>query len=163
MERTRFIAAAPVRSASEAWRVLCELIADTLERSSSVMTGSVSRELLCLKGIGPALIAGGHFEDEGLVLVDKELYATVRVLTADAAVELNENLNPIPGGASTTIGWTLYLPSLGPLKDAVDVAIKNSPHLFIGKPQASARTIKIENEVDPIVDLDSIRRLGRAR
>jgi hypothetical protein len=62
MERTRFIAAAPVRSASEAWRVVSTLLADTLERSSSVPTCSVHKELATLKGLGPALIAGGRQE-----------------------------------------------------------------------------------------------------
>jgi hypothetical protein len=163
MERIRSIAAAPIRSASEAWQVVCKLIADTLERSSSVMAGSVDRELLCLKGIGPALIAGAHLEREGMVLVDKELYVTLQVLTADAALELDENLNPIPGGAPATNGWTLYLPSLGPLKGAVEAAIKNSTHLSTGKPQASDRTVKIENESDPVIDLDALRRLGGSR
>src|SRR2546428_12171070 len=100
MERTRFIAAAPVRSASEAWRIVSTLIADTLECSSSVPIGSVGKELAPLNGLGPAIIAGGHLESKGLVLVDKGLHLTIRVMTADAALDVEESLNPVPGGAS---------------------------------------------------------------
>src|SRR5260221_1407982 len=138
MERTRLIAAAPVRSASEAWQVVSALLADTLERSSSVPTGSVAKELAPLKGLAPALIAGGHFESKGLVLVDTDLHLTIRVLTADAALEVEENLNPVPGGASATDGWTLYLPSAGPLDSAVKAAVKNSTHLTTDAPPSSA-------------------------
>src|SRR5579862_2724372 len=138
MERTRFIAAAPVRSASEAWQVVTTLLADTLERSSLVPNGSVGKELASLKGLGPALIAGGHLESKGLVLVDTDVHLTIRVLTADAALNVEENLNPVPGGASATERWTLYLPSAGPLNSAVEAAVKNAMHLTTDAPPASA-------------------------
>jgi hypothetical protein len=73
MERTRFIAAAPIRSASEAWGLVCQLLTSTLERSSLVPSGRVATELQRLKGLGPALIAGGHFEKAGLLLMDENL------------------------------------------------------------------------------------------
>jgi len=143
--------------------VLCKLLSDTLERSPSLVPGSVTSELQCLKGVGPALIAGGHLEQEGLVLMDVDLYVTVQVLTSDAALALTENLNPIPGGASATTGWTVYLPSSGPLKAAVQAAVKNSAHLSTDEPKRNSRTVKIDNEVDPVVDLDALRRLGGAQ
>jgi hypothetical protein len=108
----RRIAAAPVRSASEAWSIVCQLISDTLERSPSIPSGSVATELQRLNGLGPALIAGGHLEKDGLTLVDEMLYATIRVLTADAALEVEENL-PIPGGGSATGSWMIYFPNAG--------------------------------------------------
>jgi hypothetical protein len=160
MERTRFIAAAPVRSASEAWRVVSTLLADTLERSSSVPTGSVGMELAPLKGIGPALIAGGHLESNGLVLVDTGLHLTIRVLTADAALDLEENLNPVPGGASATDGWTLYLPSAGPLDSAVEAAVKKSTHLTTDAPPASAPAEKSGGASRSLIDVNALRNLG---
>ena len=138
MERTRLIAAAPVRSASEAWQVLTTLLSDTLERSSSIPTGSVAAVLANLDGLGPALIAGGHLESKGIVLVDEGLHLTIRVLTADAALDVDENLNPVPGGASTTDGWTIYFPPAGPLDKALSSAVKSSPHLSTAEPPASA-------------------------
>lgn len=161
MERTRFIAAAPVRSASEAWQVVCALLADTLERSPSVPTGSVGKELAPLKGLGPALIAGGHLESKGLDLVDKEFHLTIRVLTADAALGVEENLNPVPGGASATDGWILHLPSAGPLDGAVKAAVKNSTHLSTDSPPASAPAAeKSAGASRSLIDVNALRGLG---
>lgn len=160
MERTRFIAAAPVRSASEAWAVVSILLADTLERSSSVPTGSVARELAPLKGLGPALIAGGHLESKGLVLVDQGLHLTVLVMTADAALDIEENLNPVPGGANATDGWTLYLPPAGPLASAVAAAVKNSPHISTDASPASAPAEKSDGASRSLIDVNALRGLG---
>ncbi len=160
MERTRFIAAAPIRSASEAWEIVCQLLTSTLERSSSVPSGSVAAELQRLKGLGPALIAGGHLEKTGLLLADVELDVSINILTGDAALDVKENLNPIPGGASATSGWKIYLQEPGPLSTALSAAVKGSSHLSIGKAQASTRTVKIENPMNPLIDMDALRRLG---
>jgi hypothetical protein len=160
MERTRLIAAAPVRSAFEAWQVLSTLLADTLERSVSVPAGSVATELAPLKGLGPALIAGGHLESKGLVLVDAGLHLTIRVLTADAALGVEENLNPVPGGTSTTTGWTLYLPSAGPLDKALKAAVKDASHLSTDEPPSSAPAGKSERTGKPLIDVDALRGLG---
>jgi len=160
MERTRFIAAAPIRTASEAWDVLCQLLTSTLERSSSVPPGSVATELQRLKGLGPALIAGGHFEKTGLLLTDENLDVSIQILTGDAALDIEENLNPIPGGASATSGWKIYLQEPGPLSTALSTAVKGSSHLSVGKPQASTKAVKIENPTNPLIDMDALRRLG---
>ena len=160
MERSRYIAAAPVRTASEAWQVVSTLLAETLERSSSVPTGSVGKELAPLKGLGAALIAGGHLESKSLVLVDTDLRLTIHVLTADAALDVEENLNPVPGGASATDGWTLYLPSAGPLDDAVAAAVKNSRHLSTNAPPQSAPAEKSTGGSRSLIDVNALRSLG---
>ena len=160
MERTRFIAAAPVRSASEAWRLVSALLADTLERSSSVPIGTVGKELAPLRGLGPALIAGGHLESKGLVLVDTGLHLTIRVLTADAALDVEENLNPVPGGASATDAWTLYLPTAGALDNAVKAAVENSKHLSTDAPPASAPAAKSAGASRSLIDVNALRGLG---
>ncbi len=160
MERTRFIAAAPVRTASEAWRVVSTLLADTLERSSSVPTGSIDKEFATLKGLGPALIAGGHLESKGLVLVDKDLHLTILVLTGDAALDIEENLNPVPGGASATEGWALYLPPAGPLDRAVAAAVKNSQHLSTNEPPTSAPAEKSDGASRSLIDVNALRSLS---
>jgi hypothetical protein len=161
MERTRLISAAPVRSASESWQVLSTLLADTLERSSSIATGSVAKELAPLKGLGPALIAGGHLESTGLVLVDIDFHLTIRVLTADAALNVEENLNPVPGGAAATDGWILYLPSAGPLDNAVKAAAKNSSHLSTEAPPESAPVEKSDRASRLLIDVEALRCLGK--
>ena len=156
MERRRTIAASPVRSAVQAWQVVTTLIADTLERSPAVPEGSVAEELSALDGLGPALIAGGHLESKGLVLCDVGLHVTVTVLTADAALGVTENLNPVPGGASAGEDWMLYLPLPGPLDASVEAAAKRSAHLSVGEPPKSAPAAK-KSEIAAI-DLDALRR-----
>ena len=137
LKRQRTIAASPVRGAVEAWAVVTTLIASTLERSSDVPAGSVSEELALLDGLGPALIAAGHLESKGLVLCDIGLHVTINVVTADAALGVNENLNPVPGGASATDGWILHLPLPGALDVSVVAAAKRSPHLSVDTPPES--------------------------
>ena len=161
MKRRRVIAAAPVRSAVEAWRVVSTLLADTLESSPSVPAGSVAKELAPFKGLGPALIAGGHLESRGLVLVDEGLHLTIIVMTADAALGIEENLNPVPGGVSATDGWTLYLPAVEPLDAAVAAAVKESSHLSTSTPPESAPAKKKEGgSRGSLIDVDALRRMG---
>ena len=140
MNRHRTIAAAPVRSAAEAWGVVSRLFADTLERSPAVPAGSVTTELTKLHGLGPALIAGGHLESKGLVLVDVGFHLTVLVATGDAALRVDENLNPVPGGATATNRWTLHLPAVGPLDATIAAAAAHSSHLSTGNPPSSPPT-----------------------
>ena len=142
MERHRTIAASPVRSATQAWKVVTKLIVDTLEHSPAVPAGSVGVELAALDGLGPALVAGGHLESKGLVLCDVGLHITVTVVTADAALRVKENLNPVPGGTSATDGWMLYLPLPGALNTSVEAVAKRSSHLSIEPPPKSAQATK---------------------
>lgn len=159
MERTRIIAAAPVRSAVDAWRVVTTLIAETLERSLAVKKGSVTSELAALRGLGPALIAGGHLESNGLVLVDEGLHLTIHVLTADGALAVEENLNPVPGGAGATDGWVLYLPS-SPFDQSMAAAVKSSPHLSMEDAPSTAPAVKSHGVGRSPIDLDALRSLG---
>ena len=161
MKRRRTIAAAPVRSAAAAWQVVSTLLADTLERSAAIPAGSVVQQLAPLEGVGPALIAGGHLETRGLVLVDVDLHLTVAVLTADAALSVDENLNPVPGGASATTEWILYLPDAGPLNSSIAVVVKNSSHLSAGPAPSSPPAAKsADRSTTTLVDVEALRRMG---
>ena len=155
MVRHRSIAASPVRSAADAWKVVTTLVADTLERSPTIPTGSVGLELATLDGLGPALIAGGHLESKGLVLCDIGLHLTVTVVTADAALRVKENLNPVPGGASATDGWMLHIPLPGALDASVEAAAKRSSHLTVEPPPKSAPAKKRESGL--AIDIDALR------
>ena len=158
MERHRTIAASPVRSAAKAWEVVKTLVADTLERSPAVLAGSVGAELAALDGLGPALIAGGHLESKGLVLCDAGLHLTITVVTADAALGVRENLNPVPGGASATDVWTLHIPLPGALDESVVAAAKQSSHLSVETPPKSASAAEAKKrEAGSAIDLDALR------
>ena len=161
MERERTIAASPVRSAAEAWNVVTTLLATTLERSPNVAAGSVERELAALEGLGPALIAGGHLESDGLVLCDVGLHLTIRVVTADAALAVRENLNPVPGGGGATSAWALHVPLPGALDNSVADAAKRSSHLSVDAPPKTAPTAKTERAGRSAIDMDALRKLGR--
>lgn len=159
MKRHRTFAASPVRSAAEAWDVVSALIARTLERSAEIPTGSVAGELAVLDGLGPALIAGGHLESDGLVLCDVGLHVTIRVVTADAALTVRENLNPVPGGGSATAAWMLYLPSPGALDASVASAAKRSSHLSAEAPPTSTPSARSsKRQVSSAIDLAALRR-----
>lgn len=160
MERIRVIAAAPVRSGSEAWQVLSKLLVDTLERSPAVPAGSVARELAPLNGLGPALIAGGHLESTGLVLVDNGIHLTIVFVTGDRALEVEENLNPVPGGTSATDGWTLCIPSVGPLDRSVAAAVKGSSHLSVKTPPRAAPLKGEGASGESVIDVEALRRIG---
>ena len=164
MKRERTIAAAPVRSAAEAWQVVSTLLADTLERSPAIPAGSVVRELKPLNGLGPALIAGGHLESKGLVLVVDGLHLTISVMTADAALKVEENLNPVPGGASATEEWILYLPQAGALDVSIVAAVEKSVHLSADSPPTSAPAAKVEGSSGKsLIDLEALRKMGTKR
>ena len=157
MKRSRTIAGAPIRSAADAWQVVSTLIAETLERSPAIPAESVTTELSPLRGLGPALIAGGHLESKGLVLVDVGLHLTVFVMTADAALKVDETLNPVPGGAGATDRWTLYLPSVEPLDASIAAAVKRSSHLSADAPPTSAPTAKAEGRTgESPIDLEAL-------
>ena len=160
MKRHREIAASPVRGAAEAWQEVTALIAKTLERSPAVPAGSVAGELAALDGLGPALIAGGHLESTGLVLCDIGLHVTIQVMTADAALGVNENLTPpVPGGANSTDGWMLYIPLPGALDASVMAAAKRSSHLSVDAPPASVPAAKAKGpRAVSAIDLEAFRK-----
>lgn len=161
MERRRTIAAAPVRSAADAWQITCSIIAQTLERSPAINPGSVTTEIALLNGLGPALIAGGHLESKGLVLCDVGLHVTIYVVTADAALDIQENLNPVPGGGQATDKWLLYVPLVNSLADSITVAVEKSSHLSIETPPSTApkRKRQLQTE-DSVIDLEALRKIG---
>ncbi len=164
MKRDRTIAAAPIRSAADAWQVVSQLLAETLERSPVIPAGSVTTELTALAGLGSALIAGGHLESKGLVLVDVDLHLTVFVATGDAALRADENLNPVPGGATATNGWMLHLPSVEPLNTSIAAAVTRSSHLSAGKPPGSPLQEKAQGPTQKSpIDLEALQNMERIR
>ncbi len=163
MERTRSIAAAPIRSAAEVWKLVTTLLTDSLERSPAIVAGSVADALAPLNGLGPALIAGGHLETKGLVLVDGGLHVTILVMTSDAALAVEENLNPLPGGAAATDGWMLYLPAVEPLKSSISGAVKNSKHLSAATPPAATEVDEESGRGPSTIEAVALRKLRSMR
>jgi hypothetical protein len=64
------------------------------------------------------------------------MWLEIEVLSGNAAVGLEENLNPVPGGGASH--WTLYLPPVEPLAKLVRAAAKEDEHLSAAEPKALA-------------------------
>lgn len=158
MKRRRTIAAAPIRTADEAWEIVCQLLTATLERSPAIPAGSVTTALFPLRGLAPALIAAGHLESNGLVLIDVDIHVSIFIMTADAALTVDENLNPVPGGAGATANWMLHLPPVAPLGPVLTAAVKDSPHLSTAPPPTSAPIAKAAARAgESPIDLEALR------
>lgn len=143
MERTRKIAASPVRPAGEAWNLVKNLLADSLEKSSHVPDSSVASVLAPLDGIASALIASGYLANEPLVLVASDLKLKVFAVRGDNAFAVEENLSPVPGAASAPETWRVYVPSPAHLRETVDAACSNDTHLISGKPPAATPSASV--------------------
>ena len=93
------------------------------------------------------------------MLCDVGLHVTIQVVTADAALGVNENLNPVPGGGRATDRWTLYIPLPGALNASVAAAAKRSSHLKVDKPPESAPAAEAEKqEAGSDIDLEALRK-----
>lgn len=137
MKRLRKVAAAPERTAGEAWETITDLLADTLERSEEIERPEVERAMQAAGGVGRQLVSGGHLRKNPLILVAGEMWLEIEVLSGNAAVGLEENLNPVPGGGGAS-HWTLYLPPVEPLAKLVRAAAKEDEHLSAAEPKALA-------------------------
>lgn len=158
MQRTRTIAGSPARTAADAWAVVVQLLTDTLERSSAISAGSVAAALEDIRGVGSALAAGGHLDETPLVLVDDSLHVSIRIVRGDNAFTLDETLDPIPGGASATADWMLYIPAPDHLADHLNSAAASSDH--ISTAAAPAYQEKAQAALSASIDRDALRRLG---
>jgi hypothetical protein len=137
MERTRKLAASPVRPATETWTQIKGLLAESLERSSAVTDDSVAAALSPLDGLASSLIASGYLAIEPLVVVAGDVRLNLYAVRGDAAFDVEENLSPVPGAASSPADWRMYVPSPAHLRDTVAEACAGQDHLTAGKPPAA--------------------------
>lgn len=157
--RHRDIAGSPVRTATEIWNVISELIAVTLDRSDEIDADEVRRALDAGAPAGTALIAAGYACSADITVVADPLRLTIRTVSGTDAfrTEADENLNPVPG-AATAQGWTVYLPNPAGLGELIEDVVAGTEHLRIGPPPAEAARPATASAAD--IDL---RRLDPAR
>ncbi len=149
MQRHRTIASAPKRTAAEAWETICGLIGDALERSSSI-----ERDDGGIPSIKSMLISAGHLEGHPLVLVADDLWLEITTASGGPALSLEENLNPVPGGASAT-EWTLHVPQVEPMAKLVRATVKGHNHLSASEPTAASTQAATTSAS---VDLNALKR-----
>ncbi len=159
MKTHRTLAASPIQSASHAWQKLKEFVVNTLESSARIPLGSVHTELNPLDRLGPALVAGGHLENKGLVLCGNDLHVTMTTLTADAALDAPQDIEPMPNGIEVGNEWTLYVPLPGALDAHVENAVSQSDHLSVATPPKNAPSKNSRKSKErSTVDLDALRK-----
>jgi hypothetical protein len=154
VQRHRTIASAPKRTAADAWQAVCGLIGDTLERSSSIERGDVDAALDPLGQTARMLISAGHLEGHPLVLVADDLWLEIATVSGGSALSLEENLNPVPGGASAS-DWTLHVPQVEPMAKLVRTTVKGHDHLSAKEPTAITERA---TTASASVDLDALER-----
>ncbi|MFY0407931.1 hypothetical protein [Solicola sp. PLA-1-18] len=159
MERTRKIAASPVRPAGEAWNVVKTLLADSLEKSSQVPDSSVRAALAPLDGVVPSLIASGYLATNALVLVAGDLNVNIFAVRGDDAFAIEEHLNPLPGAGSAPEAWRLYVPSPLHLREIVGAACSDDAHLISGKPPAATESASATASRSYTIDPAALRRM----
>jgi hypothetical protein len=161
MERTRKIAGTPLRSAAESWATVKTLLADTLERSSEIPNGSVAAALIPLDGPASSLVASGAAAVAPFTLIAGDLYLDVYVVRGDAAFTVEENLAPVPGGASAPNTWALYIQPPTHLVGMVTAAVDGAEHLRVGKPTPDAASqAAVSTAPELTINESALRRLG---
>jgi len=161
--RHRTLASSPVRSATATWTTISTLVADTLDRSPVISRDAVEKVFETAAGPGRQLVAGGHLERHDLVVVAEPMHLAIRTASGAAAINLDENLNPVPGGASAT-EWMVHLPTPDPLAQAVRELTDRVAHLSAEPaPVNIAKSAAPTNGHGAPIDLAAVaRRLGGA-
>ena len=157
MQRLRQIGAAPRRSASEAWSVISALVVETLERSPVITADDVAAAMDCAAPAGRMLIAGGHLDRHAVVVAADPVDLSITTVSGTAALTLEENLAPVPGGATAT-DWMVYLPAPEPLAAVVRSAVAGAAHLRAGDPAGAAVKAATRTAGAGLVDLQALAR-----
>jgi hypothetical protein len=165
VQRTRKIAGTPVRSAADAWTTVKTLLSDTLERSSEIPDGSVATALVPLDGLASAIAASGAAADAPFTAIAGVLLLVIYIVRGDDAFTIEENLAPVPGGASAPSTWLLYIQPPAHLRDTAIAVVDDAEHLKVGK--LSTTDAKSETVAGTAAALrineSALRRLGGSR
>jgi hypothetical protein len=158
MLRHRQIAAAPERQASATWDVITKLVCDTLERSPDIGRSDVEAAMAAAAPAGVMLIAAGHLDRHAVVIVAPPLHLSITTVSGTAASTVEENLGPVPGGASAD-DWVIHLPTPDPLGDVVRSVAKGSARLSTEPPPDDAAKSDSQVEGD-LIDLEALAKRG---
>src|SRR5207245_2308156 len=152
----RQIVAAPERAASEVWDVITGLVVSTLERSQDISGSDVTEVMEIAAPVGRILIAAGHLDKHPVVLVAAPVHLSITTVSGTAAAMVDENLAPVPGGASAA-EWTLHLPTPDPMAQIVRQIVAESEHLSAETAPTSVAE-KSAGDVTSEVDQDAFAR-----
>lgn len=158
MERRRTIAGSPIRSASETWLALTEIISSSLESSREIDEDAVRAECVAAGPAMCALIANGYLTEDRLTLVASPIYLHLYVATGDKAFNAldDEQIDAVPGGTAAST-WAVYVDPPSTLSDLVSTSLAALPHFHASKAPAHAEAAKAASTV--LVDLDAFSRM----
>jgi len=156
VKRHRDVAAAPVRSPSETWRTISELVVATLERSPDIQRAEAEDAMAAAEPAGLALIAGGHLDRHPITLIAGTVDCTIGTVTGTRAFDVDENLNPVPG-AGTATEFAVHLPTPEPHDRLVRRVADLHPRLSSEQPGAPVQEASARS--GPIIDLAALERL----
>ncbi len=162
MQRHRQVAAAPQRRASETWNAIAELVVATLDRSPHIAASDVSAAMEAVGSVGRVLVAGGHLDKYALVVVADPVYLNITTTSGVAATNLNEDLGPVPGGATST-EWTIHLPTPDPLGDAVRSAVSGVSHVSADDPPGESMSKSSPAEQANVLNLAALAQRAQER
>lgn len=141
MQRRRDLAGSPVRSASEVWTTLSQLVVDTVTRSPHIPESQVSTALTAAAPAGMMLTAAGHLEHDAIVLIAGDLHLSIGTVSGDKAFSVEENLDPVPGAADAR-EWTLHLPTPEPIGASISALVSGVAHLSTEAPSTTDSSAK---------------------
>lgn len=162
MQRHRQVAAAPQRRASETWDAIGQLIGATLDRSPHITASDVAATMEHASTVGRALVAAGHLDKHAVVVVADPIYLNITTVSGVAASTLDEDLGPVPGGATAT-DWTIYLPTPDPLSESVRAAVAGVSHLSAEEPPGESTSKAAASEQVSVLNLDALAQRAQER
>lgn len=162
MQRHRQVAAAPQRRASETWEAIGKLIGATLDRSPHISVDDVFSTMEHASSVGRALVAAGHLDKHALVVVADPIYLNITTVSGVAATTLDEDLGPVPGGATAT-DWMIYLPTPEPVAEAVRAAASGASHLSAEEPPDESASKAAAPVRASVLNLDALAQRAQER
>ena len=143
-----------MRSASDTWDVVSQLVIDTIAVSASVTEKDAEAAMHAAAPVGRMLIAGGHLDRTPVVLIAGAVHCEITTVSGTSALRTEENLNPIPGAATATT-FTIYLPTPEPLTGLVATVAATHPRLSAEVPPAPEQQSRVGAS---LIDTEALRK-----
>lgn len=157
MKRERLVASTPARSPMEAWQAIAGLVRSTVTASPHITSAAVEHALEQARPAALALVAGGHTDKNPLTVVSGKVFCEIRTVSGDRALDLEENLNGVPGAAEAD-SFVLHLPPVEPHGDLVRKTCRSSRHLSTEPPDQAATETASRHSAEPVIDLSTLER-----
>jgi len=120
----------------------------------AILTSEHPAAMAAAAPAGVMLIAAGHLDRHAVVIVAPPLHLSITTVSGTAASTVEENLGPVPGGASAD-DWVIHLPTPDPLGDVVRSVAKGSARLSTEPPPDDAAKSASQVEGD-LIDLEAL-------